>query len=137
MCGCRLNHNLRNEGVAQTMPYARLQQIWKCFKIQNPEHPSARLSRGQDGYDPKFWFLPFYAALQEALLNLFVPGGYVTMDEYMQGSAHRVAYRRVIKGKPNSWRRFSTTNRRRSPSSLSTRGSRRSVRGAGQPCHPH
>ena len=84
------------------MPYSRVMQIWKFFKIANPEDPSASLQRGQAGYDPKFWVKPLYSSLQEALNRLFFAGGYIVMDEYMQGSAHRVAYRRVIKGKPKS-----------------------------------
>ena len=84
------------------MSHTRLCQVWKFFRIANPDDPAARLKPGQVGYDAKFWFRPLYEALQERLVSSFVAGGFVVMDEYMQGSAHRVKYSRVIIGKPKS-----------------------------------
>jgi hypothetical protein len=99
---CRGDPNLRNEGIASIMSHARLVQIWKFFRIADPADPTGRLRRGEEGYDTKFHFRQLYEALQEKLLATFVAGGFVVMDEYMQGSAHRVKYKRVIKGKPKS-----------------------------------
>ena len=96
-----MSPNLRNQGIVQTMSHCRFSQVWKFFKVADPDDLAARLKKGDPGYDPKFWYRPFYEAVQEALIRNFVAGGYCVMDEYMQASAHRIHYQRVMLGKPN------------------------------------
>eukprot|EP00959_Pyramimonas_sp_CCMP1952_P154836 3239227-Pyramimonas_sp.AAC.1 len=89
-----MSPNLRNQGIVQTMSHCRFSQVWKFFKVADPDDLAARLKKGDPGYDPKFWYRPFYEAVQEALIRNFVAGGYCVMDEYMQASAHRIHYQR-------------------------------------------
>jgi len=113
--------NKHNEGISNIMSHRRLLQIWKFFRVADPNSEQAGLTRESVPilkgyvrdpihhtyepvylkYDPMYWVRPLLGALTTALMTIFTVGGTVVCDEFMYGSHHHVSFHRCIPGKPN------------------------------------